>query len=62
MEKETGGGKFGRNYAGLINYVINNRSLEKRTAYRIGFLEELKTYSFEPRKKVLLKILDVFMS
>ncbi|MFH1521701.1 MAG: hypothetical protein ABIF18_01960 [archaeon] len=51
MKKETRGGKFGRNYANLVNYIINNRPADERNNYRISFLEELKTYSFKYRKK-----------
>ncbi len=53
MGDESRGGKFGRNYAALVRYVIDDRPVGERDRYRASFLEELETYSFEPRKKGL---------
>jgi len=47
MEKETRAGKYGRFLAVWINYTITSHD----NKYRKRFLEELKTYSFKPRKK-----------
>jgi len=47
MKKETRAGKYGRFLAVWINYTIT--SYDNR--YRKRFLEELKRYSFKPRKK-----------
>jgi len=44
---ETRAGKYGRNLAVLICYVLDN----KPRHYRKRFLSELQTYSFEPRKQ-----------
>ena len=51
MSNETRGGKFGRNYSVVVNYVIDSRPVSEREGYRVSFLEELKTYSLEGRKK-----------
>jgi hypothetical protein len=49
--KETRAGKYGRSLAAWINYTIQGMSEKQRNEYRSRFLEELGTYSFEPRKK-----------
>lgn len=51
MTRETRGGKFGRNYAIVVNHVIDSRPVNERENYRASFLEELGTYSLEGRKK-----------
>ena len=45
--KETRAGKYGRFLATLLDYLIDAMPAD----YREGFIQELSTYSFEPRKK-----------
>lgn len=49
--KETRFGKHGRFLATWIDYTINTLLEDRRAEYKTRFLEELKTYSFEKRKK-----------
>jgi len=51
MEKETRGGKYGRNLSLLISYVIQTMPEIQRGEYKDKFLKEIKNYSFKPRKK-----------
>lgn len=45
--KETRAGKYGRNMAVLLDYILEQRNIK----YRKAFLNELQTYCLEPRKK-----------
>ena len=47
MKQETRSGKYGRFLSVWIHYTLSQQSPE----YRIKFLEELKRYSVNPRKK-----------
>jgi len=49
MQKETRGGKYGRNLALVVSYIISNE--EKRVPrYRERFMKELRDYSLVPRR------------
>lgn len=49
---ETRGGKYGRFLAQTVNHVIDISVQEsEKREYRTRFIEELRTYSFEPRRK-----------
>ena len=48
---ESRGAKYGRNLALLVVYVITSIDECEREIYREKFLEELRAYSLEPRKK-----------
>jgi len=48
MASETRAGKYGRLLAVWIEYTI---STLPNSSYRTAFLEELKKYSYKPRKK-----------
>jgi len=49
--KETRIGKYGKNLAVWIEHTINTIPKNQRENYKTRFLEELDTYSLEPRKK-----------
>ncbi len=48
--KETRPSKYGKNLAIWINHTIDTMPIEKRKNYKTEFIEELRIYSFEPRK------------
>lgn len=48
---ETRAGKYGRNLATWVNHTIAGIPKSQREDYRAKFLQELKIYSFSPRKK-----------
>lgn len=41
--------KYGRNLAILVSYVVNN--MPEKDDYKKRLIDEIKTYSFQPRKK-----------
>ncbi|MEK6886059.1 MAG: hypothetical protein AABX17_03775 [Nanoarchaeota archaeon] len=49
-KKETRAGKFGRNYAILFSWALTKPEPVSRR-YMKTFLEEMQTYSLEPRKE-----------
>ena len=49
MIKETRAGKYGRNLAVLLNYVLDSLPADRK--YRKAFLNELQNYCLEPRRK-----------
>ena len=46
-KKETRAGKYGRNLALVLDYILE----AKKESYRREFLKEIKNYSLEPRKE-----------
>lgn len=48
---ETRAGKYGRNLAIWLNHTISTIPKKQRDVYRARFLDELRNYSFETRKK-----------
>lgn len=49
MNEETRGGKYGRNFSILVNYVF--QTIPEKEDYKKRFLKELSHYSFETREK-----------
>jgi hypothetical protein len=49
--KETRAAKYGRNLAVWVNHTIHAIPAEKRTHYRSRFVQEIRKYSFEPKRK-----------
>ncbi len=51
-KREEGRGvKYGRFLAAWVNHTISTIPEAERDEYRAKFLEELETYSFEPKKR-----------
>lgn len=48
---ETRAGKYGRSLAFLAGYTIQSIPSDQREEYRSLFLDELRTFSFEPRRE-----------
>ena len=46
---ETRAGKYGRNLAGWIHHTFSTLPVDQRDQYKTQFIQELRTYSFEPR-------------
>jgi len=51
LEKEGRARKYGRNLAAWVNYTISTIPECLRPNYKKNLMEELKTYSFKPRKE-----------
>jgi len=51
LVKEKRGAKYGRNLAMWINWTIDKLPKHIREDYKKEFLDEVKTYSFTPRKQ-----------
>ena len=49
LMKETRGGRYGRNLAVLLDYVLDSLPADKK--YRRAFLKELQNYCLEPRRE-----------
>lgn len=49
--KEGRAAKYGRFYAGLVNYVVRTFPEEDRDGYKSGLIQEVELFSFEPRRQ-----------
>jgi len=49
--RETRGAKYGRGLGVLIGYTIQSIPASEREEYRLTFYDELRNFSFEPRKE-----------